>query len=58
MVFAFGITLGVTAAFAQARRLLTKAEARSPRARGRHWWRETSYLGRLDRTIGAPKLAR
>ena len=41
-----------------ARRLLTKPEARSARERARHWWRETDYLSRLDRTIGAPKLNR
>jgi MinD-like ATPase involved in chromosome partitioning or flagellar assembly len=41
-----------------ARRVLTKPEARSPRERSRHWWRETDYLGRLDRTIALPKLNR
>jgi MinD-like ATPase involved in chromosome partitioning or flagellar assembly len=41
-----------------ARRVLTKPEARSPRDRARQWWRESDYLGRLDRTIAAPKLGR
>jgi MinD-like ATPase involved in chromosome partitioning or flagellar assembly len=41
-----------------ARRVLTKPEARSPRERARHWWRETDYVGRLDRTIALPKLNR
>jgi MinD-like ATPase involved in chromosome partitioning or flagellar assembly len=41
-----------------ARRLLTKPENRSARERARHWWRETDYLGRLDRAIAVPKLGR
>jgi MinD-like ATPase involved in chromosome partitioning or flagellar assembly len=40
------------------REALTRAEHRSPSERARAAWRESDYLGRLDRTIAAPRLSR
>jgi MinD-like ATPase involved in chromosome partitioning or flagellar assembly len=40
------------------REVLTRAEHRSARERAKVAWRDSDYLGRLDRAIGAPRLAR
>jgi MinD-like ATPase involved in chromosome partitioning or flagellar assembly len=40
------------------REVLTKAEHRSARERSKASWRESDYLGRLDRAIAAPRLHR
>jgi MinD-like ATPase involved in chromosome partitioning or flagellar assembly len=40
------------------RDLLTQPEQRGAMERARHAWRETGYLGRLDRAIAAPRLQR
>jgi MinD-like ATPase involved in chromosome partitioning or flagellar assembly len=40
------------------RDLLSKPQHRSPLQRARERWRETDYEARLDRAIGAPRLAR
>jgi len=40
------------------RELLTRPDAPSARQRARFHWRETEYLGRLDRQIVAPRLMR
>jgi MinD-like ATPase involved in chromosome partitioning or flagellar assembly len=40
------------------RELLTRAEQRGPMERARGAWRESEYLGRLDRTIAGPRLNR
>jgi MinD-like ATPase involved in chromosome partitioning or flagellar assembly len=40
------------------RELLTRPDAPSARQRARFRWRETDYLGRLDRQIVAPRLTR
>jgi MinD-like ATPase involved in chromosome partitioning or flagellar assembly len=40
------------------RDVLTKAEHRTPVERAKRAWRESDYLGRLDRAIAAPRLHR